>query len=330
MKNLDSVTEKIRSARHLILSTHRHCDGDGLGAQIAFFHALGRLKKDVRLLNVDKTPKKYSFLSGFDRIQFFEGVFDPLTPVDLALIFDTNDRRLLGPLYPELKRYAKEIIFIDHHPVLRQGPEPTPGSVVEPTAASTGEIVYHLIRNLGVELNPEISQALYTSIAFDTHLFRYIRNSSSSHAIAAELLKHQINTEKIHRHLFGNQTAAKTAFLSQALGSIEYYSENKIAFLKVRLKDLASHSLEIDDTRDIVDMILNIETVEAAVVFREDGPRQFKLSIRSKGKIEVHSVAETLGGGGHLFSAGAYIKGDFEELKSQTINLLSQSLKAAS
>jgi bifunctional oligoribonuclease and PAP phosphatase NrnA len=183
---------------------------------------------------------------------------------------------------------------------------------------------------LGVELNAEISQALYTSIAFDTHLFRYIRNSSASHAIAAELLKHQINTETIHRNLFGNQTVAKTSFLSMALGSIEYYLGQKIAFLKVHMKDLAKHGLEIDETRDIVDMILNIETVEAAVVFREDGPRQFKLSIRSKGKIEVHSVAESLGGGGHLFSAGAYIKGDYEELKDQTINLLSQRLKAAS
>lgn len=330
MKNLDAVAEKIRRAKHVILSTHRHCDGDGLGAQLAFFHALKKVKKDVRLLNVDKTPKKYSFLSGFDKIQFFEGVFDPITPADIALIFDTNDRRLLGPLYQELKRYCKEIIFVDHHPVLTQGPEPTEGSVVEPSAASTGEIVYQLIRKLGIELNNDIAQALYTSIAFDTHLFRYIRNSSASHSIAAELLKHQISTDRIHRHLFGNQTVSKTAFLSMALGSIEYFASHKIAFLKVNLKDLMAHGLELDETRDIVDMILNIESIEAAVVFREDGPRQFKLSIRSKGKIEVHGVAEVLGGGGHLFSSGAYLKGDYEELKNQTINLLSQRLRAAS
>ncbi|HEX4925137.1 MAG TPA: DHH family phosphoesterase [Bdellovibrionales bacterium] len=328
--NLDSVIEKIRRARHLILSTHRHCDGDGLGAQLALYHALRKTKKEARLLNVDKTPKKYSFLAGFDDIQFFEGAFDPITPVDLALIFDTNDRRLLGPLYQELKRYAKEIVFVDHHPILSQGPEPTPGSIIEPSAASTGEIVYNIIKKLNVELNNDIAQALYTSIAFDTHLFRYIRNSSASHAIAAELLKHRINTEQIHRHLFGNQTVHKTAFMSKALGSIEYHDNHKIAFLKVSLKDLMAHGLEIDETRDIVDMILNIETIEAAVVFREDGPRQFKLSIRSKGKIEVHGVAESLGGGGHLFSAGAYLKGDYEELKNQTINLLSHRLKAAS
>lgn len=328
--NLDSITEKIRQAQHLILSTHRHCDGDGLGAQLALYHALRKSKKEARLLNVDKTPRKYSFLSGYDDIQFFEGAFDPITPVDLALIFDTNDRRLLGPLYQELKRYAKEIIFVDHHPILSQGPEPTPGSIIEPSAASTGEIVYNIIRSLKVELNYEIAQALYTSIAFDTHLFRYIRNSSASHAIAAELLKHRINTEQIHRHLFGNQTVHKTSFMSKALGAIEYHDGHRIAFLKVSLKDLMGHGLEIDETRDIVDMILNIESVEAAVVFREDGPRQFKLSIRSKGKIEVHGVAESLGGGGHLFSAGAYLKGDYEELKNQTISLLSHRLKAAS
>lgn len=327
---LKKLAQKIHRAKRLLLTTHRQCDGDGLGAQLALFHALKKIGKDVRILNVDPTPKKYAFLKGYQDIQYYERTYDEIKKTDLALIFDTNDERLLNGLYGELSKTCKEILFVDHHPILEKGPNPTVGSFINVSAASTGEIVYELIQELNIPLDEPIAQNLYASIIFDTQLFRFIRSSPNSYLICADLLKQKISADDIHRHLFGNQTISKMTFLAKALLQIEYLSDRKIALLKVRDKDLIDHGLEMDETRDIIDMIMNIDSIEAAILFREDGPNEFKLSLRSKGKYKVLEVAESLGGGGHDFSAGAFLKGPYEKLKEQTLSLVAKHFKLAS
>ena len=201
-------------------------------------HALKKIKKDVRVLNVDPLPARFQFLNSGQFIQNFESKHDLVKNTDLALVFDTNDERLLEPLFSNLKINCKEILFIDHHPRLQKGPQPTAGSFINTAAASTGEIVYELIKELGIELDQEIASCLYTSIAFDTQLFRYIRGSSVSHLICAELLNYDLGPEKIHRHLFGNQTIQKISFIANALSRIEYFFEGQVALLKISDQEL--------------------------------------------------------------------------------------------
>lgn len=323
---MDKVISKIQSAQSIVLSTHRECDGDGLGSQIALYHALKKINKDVRVLNVDEVPVKYSFLKHDDFIQIYEKPHSALQKTDLGLVFDTNDERQLGSLYPELRRQCKDIYFIDHHPLLAEGPRPTSTSYIDTTAASTGEIVHSIIKKLGIELDEKIALALYTSIAFDTQVFRYVRNSPQSHIIASELLKYNIKTDDIHRKLFSTHTIEKISFLSQALGKIEYHASGRIALLKIHESDLTRHGLSTEETRDVIDMIMNIESIDTAVLFREDDTNLFKVSLRSKGNIEVLSTAELLGGGGHRWAAGAVYRGYFDHLKSLTLNHLQEKL----
>lgn len=327
---MKKLAQKIIAAKTIVLSTHRQCDGDGLGAEVALYHALKKSGKKVRLLNVDSTPKKYFFLLGVEKIEFFESSHTPLEPTDLSIVFDTNDPRLLGDLFKVLKKNCKDVVFVDHHPALLRGPPPTKGSYIDINAASTGEITFQLIKEMGIALDEKIARALYMSIAFDTNLFRFIRNSPKSHLIAAELMDYNVNVEDIHRHIFGNQTIKKMAFLAKALGDIEYYCDEKVAFLKVKDEDLISHGIDMDETRDIIDMIMNISSVEAAILFREDGENDFKISLRSKGKFEVLDIAESLGGGGHIFSAGAFLQGSYEKLKEQTLKLVTKQFQVAS
>ena len=316
---LNQIADMIRKSNSIVLSTHRQGDGDGLGAQLALFHALKKSGKKVRILNVDETPRRYQFLHTNRYIQAFESEHDALEKTDLALIFDTNDHRLVEPLFSELKKQCGQVIFVDHHPALLQGPQPTVGSYIDTQAASTGELVYHLIKLLKIELDEHICRALYTSVAFDTQLFRYVKNSATSHILAADILRFEKSPEDVHRHLFGNYTHRKVAFLAKALGEIEYFAEAKIAVLRLRAQDLIDHELELDESRDVVDLIMNIESLEAAALFREDGPGVYKLSLRSKGKFEVLAAAERVGGGGHPFSSGAYLNGNYEELKEKVV-----------
>src|SRR6185312_8451599 len=295
----NSIVDRIRNASTIILSTHRQCDGDGLGAELGLYHALKAAGKNVRVINVDSTPRKYRFLNPDTHIQYFESN-QKFESADLALVFDTNDERLIEPLFSELKKKAKLIAFVDHHPILKQGPRPSEDSWIDVTAASTGELAYRLIKELGLAIHREVARCLYTSITFDTQLYRFIRNSPNSHRIAAEMLEHDINPEEIHRHLFGNQTVQKMAFLARALGQIEYFGDGRLAVLKLRDADLFHYNLEPDESRDVIDMLMNIETLEAAALFREDATNEYKISLRSKGQIQVLGVAENLGGGGHV------------------------------
>lgn len=320
--NVDSLAKSVQQAHSILLTTHKQCDGDGLGAGLALYHALKKTGKQVRMLCVDAVPKKYDFLEPRKYLEVFEAPHEPLTSTDLALIFDTNDKRLVEPLYSDLEKSCKTILFVDHHPVLNQGPEPTVGSFIDTRAASTGEIAYFLIKSLGIRLDEKIAKALYTSIAFDTQLFKYVKNSATSHLIAAELLEHLKQAEEIHRHLFSTHTIEKIAFLSKVLGEVEYFGDGKVAILKLRAKDLLDHNLDMDDSRDVIDMLMNINSLQAAGLFREDAPNEYKLSLRSKGRMEVLSIAENFQGGGHMFAAGATLYGKYPDIKKQVVDLL--------
>src|SRR5690606_37632467 len=111
--------------------------------------------------------------------------------------------------------------------------EPTTGSFVDVRSASTGEISFFIIKSLGIDLDENIARALYTSICFDTQLFKFIRSSPTSHLISAELLSYVDNTEEIHRALFSTHSIEKVAFLSKVLGEIEYFGDGQVAILKL-------------------------------------------------------------------------------------------------
>lgn len=324
---IDKVVSSIKEAQSILLTTHRQCDGDGLGSELAMYHALKKVGKKVRIINVDATPQKYHYLNPDDHIQYFDGEYDPIEKSDLALIFDTNDKRLIEPLYQTIENNCGKIIFVDHHPILKNGPAPTSSSVINIKAASTGELAFDIIKALDIPLDLQIARALYTSVVFDTQLFRYIRNSPRSHEIAAELLKFEKEPAEIHKKLFGNFTAAKLKFIAQSLTNIEFYDNDQIAILLIKTKDLEAMGLHVDDSRDLIDMIMNIESVETAAVFREDAPDIFKLSLRSKGIFPILEIAETVGGGGHPYASGASIHGKYKELNQQILKALQDKVR---
>lgn len=325
MNNLKKVSDILASSNSILLTTHKEPDGDGLGSQLALYYALKKIKKNVTLINLDKAPSKYDFLNPQKHIQIFNS---RIAKYDCAVILDTNDRRLISPLYEQLEAQCKSILFLDHHPILEKGPQPTIESVINTKAASTGELTYELIRTMNIPLDTEIAVALYTSLVFDTHMFRYIRNSPNSHLMAAELLKYNIQPEKIHRALFGDFSKNKLLFMAKSLNTVEFFENDKIAYLKIDDKDLGTLDLNKDHTKDLIDMVMNINSIEAAILVRQINSNEFKLSFRSKGTAEVLATAESFGGGGHLYAAGAYVQNmSIDKIKHDSIHGLGYALK---
>lgn len=303
---MKELSEILKKARRVTVTTHRDCDGDGVGAMLAFYHTLKKLNIPVRILSVDVIPKKYSFLPGYQDIEVFHPEKAPDLG-DLLIAFDTNDSRRIEPLATWAQK-SGEVLFIDHHPILENGPHPGQGSLINIQAASTGEMTFDLVQFLKVEMDASIAQCLYTSIVFDTQLFRFIRKSPRSHQIAAELMVHSFDPTEIHRKLFGNQSPEKLRFLAKALSEIEYLHNGQIAYLSLRFEDFTQYQVDPEASRDVVDMMMNVEGVEIAVLIREESKAKLKVSLRSKGRFEVLSLAESWQGGGHLYAAGATLE----------------------
>ena len=327
---IEQVVAKLKLARSVVLSTHRQCDGDGLGAQLALFHALRKSGVAVRMINVDRPARKYGFLGVETWLEVYESGKTVIGETDLALILDTNDGRLVEPLFSDLKLKCRETLFIDHHPVLAKGPQPTLGSLIDITAASTGELCYHLLKAYGVEFDTAIARALYTSLVFDTQLFRYVKAAPASHLMAADLLKYEREPEEIHRRLFACYTVAKMRALMRALERVEYLAGDRIAFIPFLSADQSLQGgLDRDESGDIIDQVMNIESIEIAALLREDGPGVFKLSLRSRGTVEVLSLAESFGGGGHRYASGAHLNGDLAGLRARVLKGLEDLLPYA-
>lgn len=287
---MEQLIEYIRKSRLITLTTHRDCDGDGVGAMLAFFHTLKKMQINVRVITVDQIPSKYSFLPGFDEVE----VFSPdlkLTLGDLLIAFDTNDARRIEPLGSWAQK-SGAVLFIDHHPVLEKGPHPGHSSYINTHAASTGEMTFDIIKSLQINLDEKMAQCLYTSLVFDTQLFRFIRKSPRSHQIAAELMLHSFDPTEIHRHLFGNQSPEKLKFLARALSEIEYLNQGKVAYLALSFLDFQKYSVDPEASRDVIDTMMNVKDVEIAVLFRQESESKIKISLRSKGRYEVLSLAD--------------------------------------
>lgn len=319
--SLKKLASKILAAKSLICTTHKMCDGDGLGSLLAFHHALS-VKKAIRSVTVDKVSDKYHFLSPERYIDRFDQLRTPIEPMEIALVFDTNDSRRIQPLYEELKKKCREIIYIDHHPILENGPKPSEHSIVDTTAASTGQICYFLLKEMGIAINTQIATALYTSIVFDTQRFHFIKNSGVSHTICADLCNYIEDNERIYHYLFGINSLEKINLLSQSIKQTEYFHQNKVAVLEISKKKLDESNLNIGDACDFLDMNLTVDSIQVSILIINLSDNKYKLSFRSK-NWNMLKLAEVFNGGGHKNSSGATLIGYAKNPKTEILKALS-------
>ena len=343
--NLKEVVLAIQSARHLLISTHQPCDGDGLGCELAFYHALHTTKKKIDIVHTTPLEPFYHFLEGVEKIHQLKNLQPqreqargqgPVDSYDLAIIFDTHEIKMLKELPPFLSRHCKKVIFVDHHQ--RQKTKEKLAKILAPLpvllylcpeASSTGELAYQILSELfpQQDWSTQVARSLYTSIVFDTKMYRYIRNSPRAHEMAAHLLKWPIRAQEIHTHLFANQSVQKIAFLSFILKKLEYFYSHQVAFLFISQKDLQDFSLRTHESKSIIELLIDIQPVEVAITLTEQTDGLFKMSFRSKGKVSVFSLSQHFQGGGHLNAAGALLKGNPEDIKSQLLQQIDLHIK---
>ena len=313
------------SGDKLVLTTHVNADGDGLGALLGLSHWLTRQGKKHRLVVADETPdRKYQFLPGYDCIEsvYPHSARTRSSPVPRLVVVDTttsekrigNVAGLIGP--------ATKTLVIDHHV---DADEESDVRVIDPDASSASELIYLLInwyaRRSNAGFTPEIATCLYAGIVFDTKLFRHSHPERALRA-AAELVTHGADPQQIAENMFSHQTYQTVKTLGFALSNLTLHENGQISTLYV---DHKTHAMN-GDLDGVVNHAMSIDGVEVALFLKEQEPGQQRVSLRSRGKVDVNRIARQFDGGGHILASGCEIKGSVNEVQARLLSLVREQL----
>ena len=316
--SLEDVVASLAPCRTILLSVHRNPDGDALGSQLALMMALERQGKTVRSHNLDAVPEIYRYLPGNERITTgaaVEGSYDALVVLDA----EPPRTGLFNGSYP-----ARTLVNIDHHIT---NPLEWPLTWLEPDATATGEMVYRLIDRMGVKIDDAMALCLYTAIFTDTGSFRYSNTTPESMRIAATLIEAGADPWIVTEHVYESYSFRRIKLLGSVLGSIERNSDGRTAWVVVTEDLYRQTGTTAEDTDNFVNFVRSVSGVEVAVLFRQTGPEQYKISLRSKGRVDLSSVAQTLGGGGHKNAAGGMVDGTFLQVRDQVLQAVQQQIE---
>ncbi len=309
--SLDLAVDELRTAEKLILCTHEHPDGDALGSLLAMTRALEHMGKDaIAFMAPDEfpLPYEYGFLELHNLVTEMPGDIEGRVVVFLDC--GNIDRNPADAL----KRPGAHIVNIDHHHDNTRF-----GTVnhVDPAASSTAEMVWALLKPLGVTLTLEIAEALYVGLVTDTGKFMYENTGPSAHLMAAELLEAGIDAQAIYRRLFEGVPQGKLDLLARGLANIERFEEGALTLTQLSMDDYEASGAEEAYSEGVVDHLRSLEgTIVAGLVravFGKDDMR--KVSLRaSDDRVDVSRIAREMGGGGHRRAAGFSTSMEWPEL----------------
>ena len=300
--DLEAVAEAIRGHDRFLVTTHENPDGDALGSLVAMTLALRELGKDalMYLFGEVPLPNEYEFMQ-------FDGLVrgpnpDPAGRVVLAL--DAANERRLGPETALLEK-APFIIDIDHHhDNTRYGTV----NLIVGDASSTGEILADVLRELPVELTPEIAEALYIAVVTDTGRFQYANTTAKALRLAAELVEAGADVHRVFQGVYENVAFAKLKLVARALENAEVFEGGRVIVSHLEREDFAAAGAEEPYSEGIIDYLRAVEGAELAALIREpptaNGPTH-RISLRTTEEaLDVSAIARKSGGGGHRQAAG--------------------------
>ena len=292
-------------ADEIALACHINPDGDALGSMLALAQSLQSLGKRA-VCSWDggsplRLPTAYAGLTGVDLL-VEPADFPPAPPVLVAL--DTGSLDRLGCL-AGVAAAAGDVLVIDHH--ASNGGFGTVG-LIDPHAAATAVLVEELVRRLGAKVTTDVAACLYTGLTTDTGSFKYASTTPAVHELAARLLATGIRHDEIARAIWDTNCFAYVSMLGGVLSRARLERDAAgglgLAWTYSTAGDLAAYGVGLEELEGVIDVIRTTAEAEVAAVCKQDYDGSLKVSMRSKGRIDVGAVCGALGGGGHRFAAG--------------------------
>ena len=316
-----AVIDFIEKYDKFIITAHETPDGDALGSEYAMLLALRKLGKTARILNADPAPQKFAFV---DPGQEFEVlVRKEQIPKDIGeygmFILDVNDINNIGQVSTLILPRVKEYFIVDHHD---SETVQLSKNHIEQSASSTCEILYLLFREMNLEIDLPIAQALYMGILYDTGSFIYPKTTAVTFKIAHDLVNLGVQPNQAYVSVYESNSISSLVLMSRVLATLELHYDNHVA-VQTMTQDLLREAGAIYEESDLlINIPLRSGDVRVSVFFKENTEGIKRCSLRSKGNIDVAAIAQSLGGGGHKTAAGFKCVRPFEVMKVEILEML--------
>jgi phosphoesterase RecJ-like protein len=315
---LQKISELIGQCRAFLIVSHERPDGDAVGSGLALYHLLRQAGKEATVYSQDVTPENYRFLSGSDQIvhEWPSSAF-----FDAAIILDCSDIERIGKEAARVKE-IRHLANIDHH-VSNGGF--CEAALLDPKASSTGELICRLVSHMAWPLNAEVATCLYTAILTDTGGFRYGNTGAASLRAAADLVTCGASPQWISENVYESYAPAKLRLLAAVLPTLTLEEGGRVGSLAVMQQAIATAGALPEHTEGFVDLPRTIRGVEISILYVELQEGRYKLSLRSKGSVNVERVARVFGGGGHVNAAACRMEGELSDIRRRVIEAIRAS-----
>ena len=308
---LRDIVETIRSKRRFVLSSHSRPDGDSIGSQLAMAYALRALGKEAHIVNADAAPGPLLAFPGVAEIEIAERVAGTY---DAAIILECGDLARTGVAGLE----QSFVINIDHHP-----DNSAYGQInwFDASAAACGEMVFDLIRALGAPLSIEIATHIYLAILTDTGSFHYSSISPRTFDICRETLEAGVDPVLVARNVYDSSNMGRLKLFGAVLSAMQIDSTGRIAIIYLNHEMARAAGGTYEDTEGLINLPLTVKEIQAVVFFKQIAADQYRVSMRSKGDIDIGGVAKEFDGGGHKNAAGCTVTGAIETLQKMFLEV---------
>ncbi len=306
---LDRVLQEIRARHHFVVTSHARPDGDGIGSALACGQILRAMGKEADVVMHDGVPRIYQNLPFADRAIQADAV--PANDAVILLECDSVRRTLLEGLEQCF------LINIDHHV---SGRNFAHINWIDSSVMATAELVYRLARLACVPVDRDIATCLYTALMTDTGSFMFEGTNEHTFTVARELVLAGADPAFCARQIYFGHSTAKMRLLGAALSNL--HREGPLAWIWVTQEQMQRFGAREEDCEGLVNYALSMADVQVAVFFRELPDRRYRISLRSKGEMNVSTVAEYFGGGGHKCASGCSLDGPLAVAVSRIVERL--------
>lgn len=323
------VIDVLSKCKRVLVTTHVRPDGDALGSSAALAMGMKQRGIDAEVLLLSHLPRKYAFVFQENGIVHHDA--EAGWPAGLTLdafgalvVVDTGTWSQLPGLQEKVLAYQKPRVVIDHHLTQEDWADV---KLVVKEAAAAGEIIAELLSVWEVTIDEKIASALFIAIASDTGWFQFSNTRPYTMRLAATLMEAGVDTDRLYQLLYQNERKERVALQARALGSLELLKDDRLAVMRIAKADFEETGANVPDTENLINLPLQIATVEVALLLTE--PRDFgpvRVSLRSKGSIDVAKFAEQFGGGGHARASGLKLDEAFQSAHDKVVAAMGSAM----